>query len=70
MPARMALAGQKAARNPVGRDRLPVRQKPRFGAKRIKPALIGRRFELVERIQYITTKTVWIIATERDLNLA
>jgi hypothetical protein len=52
------------------RDRLPVRQKPGFGAKRIKQALIGRRFELGERIQYITTKAVWIIATERDLNLA
>ena len=51
-------------------DRVSIGKKPRLGAQSFKQASIGRRLQPGERSQYLTTKAVWIVATQRNLKLA
>ena len=44
-------------------DRVSIGKKPRLGAQSFKQASIGRRLQPGERVQYHTTKAVWIAAT-------
>src|SRR5258708_40024230 len=51
-------------------DRLFVRKEPGLSTKRFTQALVRRRFQLCEGVEYLATKAVQISASKGDFDLA